>query len=331
MIRSAPATAFPVPLDQPLEARVAVDEDATARVSVPVSGRVTTLLARPGDRVRAGQPLLVLDSPDLGAALADLERADADLQLKRKAAVRLRDLSSGDGIARRDLEQAEANLAQASAERDRAARRLRNLNPRGLALQGQRLTLGSPLAGVVVERNVNPAMELSPSMPAPLFVVSDLRRLWVLADLPERLLGQVRPGDKLIIESDANPQAHREARVLQVGPGIDPGTRRVVLKAAVDNRDGRLMPEMFVRAWVQSARSAPAVRLPNAALVIRGVQTFVFVESAPGQFKRRRVELAARGGDESFVSQGVSPGERVVTEGALLLDSELSAPADGNP
>ncbi|WP_343627066.1 efflux RND transporter periplasmic adaptor subunit [Roseateles puraquae] len=331
MVRSAPAEAFPMPIAQPLEARLVYDEDATSRLSVPVSGRVTALLARPGDTVRRGQPLLALDSPDLGTALADLERADADLALKQKTVARLQDLSTGEAIARRDLEQALADLAQARAERGRAERRLHNLNPGGLPMQGQRLTLGSPLDGVVVERNANLAMEVSPAAASPLFVVSSLRQLWVLADLPERLAGQVRPGDKLVVEPDALPQARREARVLQVGPGVDPATRRVVLKAAVDNRDGRLLPEMFVRAWLQAGPGAAAVRLPNTAVVVRGVQSFVFVETAPGRFKRRRVELAARGGDDSFVREGVAAGDRVVTQGALLLDAELSAPADGSP
>lgn len=331
MIRSAPVEAFPMPMAQPLDARLVYDEEVTSRLSVPVSGRVTALLARPGDAVRRGQPLLALDSPDLGSALADLERADADLALKQKTVARLQDLSSGEAVARRDLEQAQADLAQARAERARAERRLHNLNPAGLPMQGQRLTLVSPLDGVVVERNANLAMEASPALPAPLFVVSSLRQLWVLADLPERLAGQVRAGDKLVIESDAVPQARREARVLQVGPGVDPATRRVVLKAAVDNRDGRLMPEMFVRAWLPAGPGAAAVRVPNTAVVVRGVQSFVFVETAPGRFKRRRVELAARGGDDSFVREGIAAGDRVVTQGALLLDAELSAPADSGP
>ena len=105
----------------------------------------------------------------------------------------------------------------------------------------------------------------------------------------------------------------------------------MVLRAKLDNPDGRLMPEMFVRAWLPARRGEPAVRVPNTAIVTRGVHAFVFVETQAGEFQRRRVDLAARGGDDSFVSQGLTAGERVVTQGALLLDAELSAPADGQP
>lgn len=329
-LRSSATEEFPVPLMQPLEARLAYDEDVTARMSVPVSGRVTALYARAGDTVKAGQPLLVLDSTDIGSALADLERAEADVQVKRKAVARLRELAPGDAVPARELEQAETDLAQASAERVRAERRLKNLNPLGQPIHGQSMTLRSPLKGVVTERTAGPAMEVSPSLAAPLFIVSDLRRLWVLADLPEGLLAHVRPGDRLLLECESDGQ-RREARVEQVGRVIDPNTRRAVLRATVDNTDGTLMPEMFVRAWLQPRDAGMAIRVPNAAIVNRGVYAFAFVETEPGHFERRRVELAARGGAFSFVSQGLRAGEKVVVSGALLLDAEMSAPTDARP
>lgn len=330
MLHSVSVEELPVPLAQPLEARVAYDEDLTARMSVPVSGRVTSLLAQTGDTVKAGQPLLVLDSPDLGSALSDLERAQADVQVKRRAVARLRGLAPGDAVAAREVEQAEADLAQAVSEQTRAERRLKNLNPLGQPIQGQRMTLRSPLNGVVTERSAGPAMEVSASLSDPLFVISDLRRLWVLADLPERLVGQVHAGDRLLIEGEA-AGVRREARVEQVGRVIDPNSRRAVLRATVDNRDGRLMPEMFVRAWLQSRDALRAIRVPNAAVVNHGVYAYVFVETRPGHFQRRRVDLATRGGDFSFIRQGVIAGEKVVVSGALLLDAEMSAPMDARP
>jgi cobalt-zinc-cadmium efflux system membrane fusion protein len=331
LIRSQAVEEMPVPMSQPLEARLSYDEDATARLQMPVAGRVVEMNARPGDAVKSGQPLLVIDSPDVGSALADLERADTDMQAKRKAVARLRELAPGDAVAGRELEQAEADLAQSGAERLRAERRLHNLNPLDLPMRGQRMTLRSPLAGVVTERNAGPAMELTPAQAAPLFVVSDLSRLWVLVDLPESLVTRVHAGDTLLIETEAPSAPRRKARVAQVGRVIDPNTRRATLRATVDNRDGQLLPEMFVRAWLQSEEGDKAVRLPNAAVVNRGVYAYAFVEAEPGRFVRRRIELAARGGDYSFVSQGLKAGERVVVSGALLLDAELSAPAEAKP
>jgi cobalt-zinc-cadmium efflux system membrane fusion protein len=103
---------------------------------------------------------------------------------------------------------------------------------------------------------------------------------------------------------------------------VDPNSRRVVARARIDNPTGALLPEMFVRASVLQD-AGDGMRVPNGAIVTRGVYPYVFVETAPGRFQRRRVELATRGADMSYVVAGLRQGEKVVTTGALLLDAEL--------
>jgi cobalt-zinc-cadmium efflux system membrane fusion protein len=126
------------------------------------------------------------------------------------------------------------------------------------------------------------------------------------------------------VENDAYPGDSMHARIVQIGQVVDPNTRRVVARARIDNEQGKLLPEMFVRAFVLQD-AGHAVRVPNSALVTRGLYSYVFVESAPGRFERRRVELSLRGADSSFVTRGLAPGEKVVVAGALLLDAEVAA------
>jgi membrane fusion protein, heavy metal efflux system len=324
MIRSEAMAAVPVPVADALAARLAYDEDATARVFAPVAGRIVTLGAQAGDHVTAGQVLARIDAPDFGTAQADLEKARADEARKRLAFERARELGPGEGIAMKDLEAARADHDAARAETARAAQRVRNVNPLALRVDGQRVALTSPLTGVVSERNANPSLEVAPGGPAPLFVVTDPRRLWLMIDLPEKLLPVIRPGAHVSVESDAYPGEVFDARVLRVGQVVDPNTRRVVARALVDNRQGKLLPEMFVRAVVLQD-AGQAVRVPNSAIVTRGIYSYVFVETAPGTFARRRVELAVRGADSSYVARGLAGGEQVVTGGALLLDAEIAA------
>lgn len=324
MLRSESLSAVPVPLADTLAARVAYDDDVTARLFAPAAGRVVALKAQAGDRVKAGAVLAVIDAADFGTARADLDKARADEERKRLAYERARDLGAGEGIAAKDLEAAKADLDAARAETARAQQRVRNLNPRGLPVQGQQIALVSPIAGTVSERNATPALEVAPGATTPLFVVTDLRRLWLMIDLPERLLQVVRPGARVAVESDAFPGEQFPARIVQVGQTVDPNSRRVVARAQVDNGSGKLLPEMFVRAFILQDKGQ-GTRVPNAALVNRGVYTYVFVETAPGRFQRRRVELALRGSDSSYVASGLSTGEKVVTTGAVLLDAELAA------
>lgn len=328
MIRTQVLPAVAMPAGDSLNARVAYDEDATVRMGVSVAGRVVAIKAAPGDQVRAGQVLAEIDSPDFGAALADLAKARADEALKRQAVGRARELVPGEGIAGKELDAAQAEYAQARAETARANQRVRNISAGGERVQGQTFRLVSPIAGVVVERSITPSLEITPGMDAPLFVLTNPKRLWLHIDVPEQMLAAVRLGGAVDVESDAYPGEHFKATIMQRGQAVDPNTRRVVVRARMENPEGKLLPEMFVRGTLLQPQGT-AVKVPNAALVNRGLYTYVFVQTAPGRFQRRPVKMLTHGGDASYVDGGVAGGENIVTTGALLLDAEISARAGG--
>lgn len=325
MMQIQAAPLMPVPLAEPLNARIVVDESATARIASPVAGRVVTLGPQPGDPVKAGEMLAVIDAPDLGAAQADLAKARADERRKALSFARAEELFKGEVLPRKDLEASQADVDQARAEAQRAALRLANLNPRNASLAGQRMVLASPVAGIVVERKANPGMEVRPDLPDPLFVVSDLKRVQVLVDVPEAHLSKIGVGQRIGVQVDAFPDERFSGRVERISPVVDPATRRVQARCSVENTDGRLRPEMYARATLLADENRTAVRVPNASLVTQGVQHFVFVEREPGVLVRRRVELAVQDREYSYLSSGVARNERVVTAGALLLASELAA------
>ena len=325
MLQILAAPTMPVPLAEPLNARIVFDEGATARVASPIAGRIVTLGAQQGDVVKAGAPLAVIDAPDLGAAQADYAKAKADERRKALAFSRASELFKGDVLPRKDFESSEADLEQARAESQRAGLRLANLNPRNSSLSGQRMVLSAPVSGVVVERKANPGMEVRPDLPDPLFVVTDLKRVQVMIDVPEVHLSKIGIGLSIGVQVDAFPGERFAGRVERISPAVDPATRRVQVRCSVDNADAKLRPEMYARATLLADEHRTAVRVPNAALVTQGVQTFVFVEREPGVLVRRRVELAVQDREYSYLSAGIAQNERVVTSGALLLASELAS------
>ena len=325
MLQIQSAEGMPVPLAEPLNARIVFDESATARVASPVAGRIVSLSAQPGDAVKAGEALALIDAPDLGAAVADLAKAKADERRKALAFERAQALFQGEVLPRKDFEGSEADLEQARAEARRAALRLANLNPRNARLTGQRMLLAAPLAGVVAERRANPGMEVRPDLPEPLFVITDLKRVQVMVDVPEAHLSIIGVGQRIGVQVDAYPDERFVGRVERIVPGVDPATRRMQVRCAVENPDARLRPEMYARVTLLADEHRRAVRVPNAALVTQGVQHFVFVEREPGVLVRRRVELAVQDREYSYLGSGLAQGERVVTAGALLLASELAS------
>lgn len=321
-LRTEAAVEAPLPLAEPLNGKIAYDEDVTARISSPIAGRITSLKAAAGDTVKAGQVLASLDAPDLAAALADTSKAQADEARKRLALERTQKLLDAEVIPRKDYESAAADYAQAQAETRRAGARLKNLSP--MPGDGPGLALRSPMGGMVADRKANPATEVQPGG-EPLFVVSDLSRLWVLIDLPEHHLAKVKPGLPVSLTVEAYPGETFRAVVARVGQVVNADTRRIQVRCDMRNPDGKLRPEMYARVSLLTDEGKQAVRLPNGALVTEGLYSFIFVETAPRVFVKRKVQLSVQDREYSYVTSGVSKGERVVIGGALLLQSEMAS------
>lgn len=321
-IKTLPVTLVPAPLVEPMTARVAMDEDHTARVFSPVAGRVLRIFVEPGATVKKGDPLVEIDSPDYGAALSDLRKAKADFERKQHDWQRQKDLFQAGVVARKDLEGAEADYNAAKAEQDRANERFRNLSTSGN--ESGTFTLRAPLDGTVADRQVNPGTEVRPDAANPLFVITNMSHLWLLLDAPESALGRLEVGQHVTVLSDTDPALSKVATIANLPANVDPSTRRLLVRCVLDNTDNRLRPEMFVRAIPYADDADEVIRVPDTALVTRGLYSFVFVETAPGTLERRRVHVLLQGHGESFIDTGLKVGETVVVTGALLLDSELN-------
>ena len=321
-----PAVMAALPASEPMNARLILAEDLTARVFPPLSGRVVALQASIGDILKAGAPLAIIDAPDFGQAIADLRKAEADSNQKHKALERAKILYEGEAMARRDLESSEADAQSAQAEVERSRLRLANLVPAGSRIEGQRLVLRAPLAGVVVDRQANPGTEVRSDAANPLFVVSDLSRLWLSIDLPERVAGLARAGAAVNFTLDAYPGQDFTARVERIGAAVDPATRRIPVRAVVDNADGRLKPEMFARATLSTTVATQAIRLPVGALLTGGLSAHVFVQVGPREYERRPVGIVRQDGEFAYLTPDspIRAGEGVVVRGAILLASELA-------
>jgi cobalt-zinc-cadmium efflux system membrane fusion protein len=313
-------------MDEPLAARVAYDENATARLFAPIPGRVVEIRANIGDKVKAGDVLAVLDAPELGTAAADLAKARADAEQKKAALARSRSLFEAEVVPRRDLEVAQAEWHQASAEADRARLRLANLVPGGSVTAGsERYTLRAPISGIVATRHINPAMETRPDAQEPLFVVTDMSKLSVLVDVPERDLPLVTVGKAAQVDVSAYPQRSFDGKVIQVAPTLDPQTRRVQARVAVDNKEGLLKPEMYAKVALLADNREELPKIAIGALLVEGVKNFIFVERTPGVFEKREVTLAVQTRSYAYVWTGLKAGDRVVSVGALLLNAELAS------
>ena len=308
--------------DVELPARLVWNEERTQRVYPAFAGRVSRIVADVGQRVGAGQVLAELASPEFGAAQADTSRAQADAQLAKQALMRQRELFDAGVVARKDLEQAEADAARTQAEVARAQARTRLYG--SSAGVNQMLGLRSDIAGTVVERNLNPGQELRPdsSGNAPLFVVTDPTTLWVQIDAQEADVRDLRPGAKVQLMVPVLGEQPFEATVRAVTDQIDPGTRTIKVRATVANPERLLKSEMLAK--VRYARAVgKSVEVPASAVFLRDKEHYVFVQNAPGVFEPRDVKVLVEGAQKVLLSEGLKDGEQVVVQNGLLLAREL--------
>lgn len=315
-----------------------VNEKRTARLGSLVDGVVTGADVQVGDRVRQGQRLASIHSHavhDAWAgyrkAMADRQRAAAELTYATSSEARASRLLEARAVSQQELERARADRAsaeQAVAIADSEVRRsLDELEHLGIAAENldaaarqDTVPIVAPLGGVVLERLVTSGTAVT--MGAPLYVMSDLSTLWAIAEVDEVRLPHLGVGRTADVRVAAYPDRSFPAHVLAIGDSVNPETRRVTARIEVDNRDGLLKPEMFATVGLATGEAREVVVVPATAVQQLDQQPIVFVEVAPGTFRRQAVTLGPEY-DGLVELIGITPGTRLAVTGTFLLKSKL--------
>ena len=303
-----------------LPARIVWNEERTQRIYPAFAGRVMAIRADIGQAVKPGTVLAQLASPDFGTAQADTAKAQSDWHLAQKTLQRQRELFEAGIIARKDFEQAEADTTRTQAEVQRADARTRLYGTS--AGVDQQLALRATVAGVVVERNLNPGQEVRPDQSGPgvpaLFVVTDPTTLWVQIDARESEVGMFKPGASFELVIPSLPDQKFDGKVIAASDFIDPATRTIKIRGAIANPKRLLKAEMLASARIARTFNSGVV-VPASAITLRGAKHWLFVQVQPGVFEPREVTLDYEGPKEVVVSRGLEVGEQVVSDNVLLL------------
>jgi cobalt-zinc-cadmium efflux system membrane fusion protein len=328
------------------EGKIAVDEDRSTPVFSPYAGRVTKLLARPGDRVVQGQPLFVIEAADTVqaqndfiAAMTGLNKARSALDLAQLQHKRAKDLFEGKAVPLKDYQQAEATLTQAqndlrstqtALEASRNKLRILGFTDEAVSTFQEmgrinpETTILAPIAGTVVQRKIGPGQYVNSGASDPVFVIGDLSTVWLTAFVREADASNVSVGQEIAFNVLALPSRPLKARINYVSAAIDPATRRLLVRATIDNKDGLLKPEMFANVTIYSASDHPAIGVPKQALIYEGNQVRVWVAHEDKSIELRRIKTGLTNGDLVEVEDNLKPGEQIVTKGSLFIDRAAS-------
>ncbi|UQD75514.1 efflux RND transporter periplasmic adaptor subunit [Bradyrhizobium japonicum] len=328
------------------EGKVAVDEDRSTPVFSPYAGRVTKLLAKPGEMLKQGQPLFTIEAADTVQAQNDFIAA-MTAQNKAKSAIdladiqfrRAKDLYEGRAIPLKDYQQAETTQVQAQNDvrssgtaLEAARNKLRILGFTDETIKtfqekgviDREITIYSPISGTVVQRKIGPGQYVNSGASDPVFVIGDLSTVWLTAFVRESDAAAVCIGQDISVNVMALPGHPLTAKINYVAAAIDPNTRRLLVRATIDNKDGLLKPEMFANVTIYSAgdRAAPAV--PKQALIYEADKVRIWVAREDKSVELRQIKTGLINGNLVEVTSNLKPGEQIVTKGSLFIDRAAS-------
>lgn len=303
-------------------ATIRPNQDHIVRVAPRVEGRIVRVAANLGDSVRPGQLLAVLDSVTLGEAQSTLLQAQSAQRVAQADYKRAEALNADEIISQRDYLRAKAEFEKSSAELRGAEDRVRLLGgSTTIGRADSTFQLTSPFAGNVVEKKATVGELRSPS--DSLFTVADLSTLWIEANLTEDMLAKVRSGAAATVMVSAYPGERFAGRVTYVASLLDKDSRTVPARIEVSNKDGRLKPEMFATATIETAGAKrTALSVPDAAILLLQGQPTVFVADQDG-FEARAIETGDKLSGRTVVKSGLAVGDQVVIAGAYALKARL--------
>jgi cobalt-zinc-cadmium efflux system membrane fusion protein len=331
----ATVTAVNFQLIEVTDGSIALNGDLTTPVFSPYSGRVTRVIAKPGEVVARGAALATIDASEFVQAQNDLTSAVAQTKLARANETRKHGLYDAKGGSLQDWQQAQADLATAEVALKAVRNRMRILGKTDKDIDALEssdkmdatATLAAPIGGVVVDRQVGPGQYVQAGAGNPLFTLADVSSVWLVANVREEDSPLIRIGQPVEVNVTAFPTQVFKARVTYVAAQVDPNTHRLAVRAEVPNPNGALKPEMFATFRIITGEGTRSPSVPESAVVYDGTDAHVWV--VQGDARRpvialRPIKVDRTNGGDVQVVEGLKAGEQIVTRGSLFIDRAVT-------
>jgi len=306
-----------------LSGEVNFDENKVIKIFPRASGQVVESKVSFGDKVQAGQVLAVIKSADVAGSYEDITSADADIAIAKKQMDNAESLFKSGIGAEKDYLEAQQNYQKALSAKRKIESQL-NINGGSGTKPGGTYVITSPISGYVVEKKVNAGNFIRSDASDNLFTISDLKDVWVLANVFETDIPRVKEGMHVKVRTLAYPDKEFDATIEKSSDVLDPVSKAMKVRVRLENPDLTLKPEMFARVIVLNDEGGMATCLPFKAIVEENGRDYVIVYKGDCDLHKQEVTITKTVGDKTYVSEGVKPGDKVITKNALLLYNEFS-------
>jgi membrane fusion protein, heavy metal efflux system len=304
-----------------LTGKVSFNEDKVARIFPMVSGVITDVTAQLGDHVNAGQKLGVIRSGEMAGYGNDLVTSETNLLIAKKNMDASEDMYKSGLLSQKDFITAQQMYKQAQSQ---LARSKEVLQINGGNTQGA-FVVKSPVSGFIVEKQINNDMAIRTDNTNSMFTVSDLKNVWVLANVYESNISQVHLGDDAEVTTLSYPGRVFHGKVDKILNVLDPANKVMKIRVVLPNPDYALKPEMFASVTVVNKSDSEALCVPSGALIFDHSQYFVLVYKSPSDIRVTPVQIISTNADKSYITGNVQVGERLIGSNVVLIYGALNS------
>jgi len=298
-----------------LTGKVAFNDEKVSRIYPMVSGVISDVTAQVGDFVQKGQQLGVIRSSEMAGYSSDLVTSNTNVLIAKKNMDAAEDMYKSGLMSQKDYVTAQQMYKQAEAQLERSQK--------VLSINGGNTTgdfiMRSPLSGFIVEKQVNNNMAIRNDNSNNLFTISDLKNVWIVANVYESNISQVHLGDQAQVTTLSYPGRIFHGKVDKILNVLDPTNKVMKIRVVLSNEDYALKPEMFASVNVMNQKDSNALCIPSSALIFDQSQYFILLYKSPSDVTITPVQVISANGDKSYISGNVTEGSRVVASNAILI------------
>jgi cobalt-zinc-cadmium efflux system membrane fusion protein len=323
MIKIDTAKSTPMKDELTLSGEVSFDENKVVKVFPFTSGQVIEVKVSLGDKVTKGQTLAVIRSADVAGSYTDLSATKSDLAINKRQLEQAEYLYKNGISSERDYTEAKENYNKAVAANSKVRDQIA-INGGGNTNASGSLVIKAPGSGYIVEKNISAGNFIRPDNSSSLFTISDMKDVWIWANVFETDIAKVKKGYDAKITTLAYPDKTFNGKIDEISSVLDPDNKVMKVRVALDNKDMLLKPEMFTNVLISNKEGSSSVAIPSSAVIFDSSKNFVVVYNSKCDLQVRAVSVIKTVDDITYIASGLKPGDKVISKSQLLLYNALT-------
>ena len=303
-----------------LTGKISFDDEKVIKIFPLISGTVSEVKVGIGDYVEKGQTIAIIRSSEMAGMENDLNTAQANVEIAQKNLNSTEDMFKGGIASEKDFLTAQKDLSKAKSELNKVRNTLKSFGSESKS----DYIVKAPISGVVVEKFINPSMQIRPDNNNNIFTISDLKDVWVMANVFETDISRIKEGYEVDVTTLSYPDKILKGKVDKIYNVLDPVSKVMKVRIKLSNIDYQLKPEMFANVTVHYSEGISKVAIPSKAIIFDKSKNYVIVFKDKKNLETREVTIYKALNNITYIESGLNKDEKVISNNQLLVYNELN-------